>query len=175
MLFRSNYNGTPSHPVTVLAGIRARFPQSKVLYVQGTGLVAPDKSGDQAVEAARKKAGGLPMDEKVATDFALRSANLLAKLAITHNPVLDLSVAEQTLIASLGDKRVEIAKAAGDAAAMLDSKAAQGGLADRANDPNTPPDVRVSLYKSLATSAKFYGNRLGSEQISAIQQVVGGE
>ena len=41
-------------PVTVLAGIRARFAQSKVVYVQGTGLVAADKSGDQAVEAARK-------------------------------------------------------------------------------------------------------------------------
>ncbi len=36
-----NYNGTPSHPVTVLAGIRKRFPQSKVVYVQGTGLIAP--------------------------------------------------------------------------------------------------------------------------------------
>jgi beta-glucosidase len=49
-----NYNGTPSRPVTVLAGIRARFAQSKVVYVQGTGLVEADKSADQAVEAARK-------------------------------------------------------------------------------------------------------------------------
>ena len=36
-----NYNGTPSHPVTVLAGIRQRFPQSKVVYVEGTGLIGP--------------------------------------------------------------------------------------------------------------------------------------
>jgi beta-glucosidase len=36
-----NYNGTPSKPVTVLAGIRERFAQSKVTYVQGTGLVGP--------------------------------------------------------------------------------------------------------------------------------------
>jgi len=34
-----NYNGTPSAPVTILAGIRRRFPQSKVTYVQGTGLI----------------------------------------------------------------------------------------------------------------------------------------
>ncbi len=34
-----NYNGTPSHPVTVLAGIRKRFPQSRVVYVEGTGLI----------------------------------------------------------------------------------------------------------------------------------------
>jgi len=36
-----NYNGTPSRPVTILAGIRKRFPQSKVVYVQGTGLTGP--------------------------------------------------------------------------------------------------------------------------------------
>jgi len=36
-----NYNGQPSHPVTVLAGIRARFPDAQVLYAPGTGLVGP--------------------------------------------------------------------------------------------------------------------------------------
>ena len=49
-----NYSGTPSRPVTVLAGIRARFPQSKVVYVQGTELAAPDNSAAQAVAAATK-------------------------------------------------------------------------------------------------------------------------
>jgi beta-glucosidase len=34
-----NYNGTPSAPMTILAGIRQRFPQSKVSFVQGTGLI----------------------------------------------------------------------------------------------------------------------------------------
>jgi beta-glucosidase len=48
-----NYNGTPSRPVTILAGIRARFPQSKVVYSKGTGLVETDSSSDRAVEAAR--------------------------------------------------------------------------------------------------------------------------
>jgi len=36
-----NYNGTPSHPVTVLAGLRARFPQALVTHIEGTGWVAP--------------------------------------------------------------------------------------------------------------------------------------
>ena len=36
-----NYTGTPSKPVTILAGIRQRFPQATVTYVQGTGLVGP--------------------------------------------------------------------------------------------------------------------------------------
>lgn len=36
-----NYNGTPSSPVTILAGICSRFRESKVVYVEGTGLVGP--------------------------------------------------------------------------------------------------------------------------------------
>ena len=36
-----NYNGTPSHPVTVLDGIRKRFAGSKVLYAEGSSLVGP--------------------------------------------------------------------------------------------------------------------------------------
>jgi beta-glucosidase len=36
-----NYNGIPSHPVTILSGIRSRFPNAKVLYAPGTGWVGP--------------------------------------------------------------------------------------------------------------------------------------
>jgi beta-glucosidase len=36
-----NYNGTPSKPVTVYAGVKARFPNAQVTYVEGTGWVAP--------------------------------------------------------------------------------------------------------------------------------------
>jgi beta-glucosidase len=36
-----NYNGTPSRPVTILSGIKRRFPRSKVLYAEGTGLTGP--------------------------------------------------------------------------------------------------------------------------------------
>ncbi|MGH8217276.1 MAG: glycoside hydrolase family 3 C-terminal domain-containing protein [Steroidobacteraceae bacterium] len=55
-----NYNGTPSHPVTVLAGIRQRFPQAQVTYVEGTGLIGPlspaqpASSPERAVQAARE-------------------------------------------------------------------------------------------------------------------------
>jgi beta-glucosidase len=39
-----NYNGTPSHPVTVLAGLRSRFVDSKVLYASGSSLAGPPLS-----------------------------------------------------------------------------------------------------------------------------------
>jgi len=34
-----NYNGTPSSPVSILAGLRTRFVHSTIRYVEGTGLV----------------------------------------------------------------------------------------------------------------------------------------
>jgi len=36
-----NYSGTPSRPVTILEGLRKRYPNSKIVNVQGTGLVGP--------------------------------------------------------------------------------------------------------------------------------------
>ena len=39
-----NYNGTPSHPVTILAGIRNRFAGSRILYAQGSSLTGPPLS-----------------------------------------------------------------------------------------------------------------------------------
>jgi len=34
-----NYNGTPSRPITALAGIRSRFANAKVTYAQGSSLI----------------------------------------------------------------------------------------------------------------------------------------
>lgn len=36
-----NYYGTPSRPVTVLDGIRARYPNARILHAQGVGLIGP--------------------------------------------------------------------------------------------------------------------------------------
>ena len=38
-MLEGNYNGTPSAPVTILDGLRKRFRQSTIRYVQGTGLI----------------------------------------------------------------------------------------------------------------------------------------
>src|SRR3984893_6115901 len=39
-----NYNGTPANPVTVLAGVRQRFPGANVLHAQGSSLIGPPLS-----------------------------------------------------------------------------------------------------------------------------------
>lgn len=56
-----NYNGTPIGPVTVLSGIKARWPKAQVTYAEGTGLVgAPTPQIPAAVlclDAACRKRG----------------------------------------------------------------------------------------------------------------------
>lgn len=56
-----NYNGTPSKPITVLDGIRARFPQAQVSHIEGTGWVSPPLQdvppASMCVDAACTQAG----------------------------------------------------------------------------------------------------------------------
>ena len=125
-----------------------------------------------AANTARTRSGSLPLDDKTATDYALRSADLMAKLAISRGQVLDLMVAQPNLLGALEDARPEVVKAAGKVLALLDSRAAQGSLLDKAVDDKTADDVKISLFKSTATNAKFFGNRLDDDQVTKLQKVV---
>jgi beta-glucosidase len=67
-----NYNGTPSAPVTILAGIRARFSQSQVRFVAGTGLVGTvvrPVPGARLYTSAAKSAHGLTAEYFDSTDL----------------------------------------------------------------------------------------------------------
>jgi hypothetical protein len=123
-----------------------------------------------AVDQARAKGQSLPMDPATATQYALKAGDLLSKLAISRGQVLDLSAAEQSLLASLSDPRPEIVKAAGNVLGLLNSKAAQQGLLTTAIDEKSSEEVKISLYKSLASNARFFGNTLGAEQVQALDK-----
>lgn len=128
-----------------------------------------------AIETARSRSGGLPLDATVAGEFALRAAQLLSRLAISRGQVLDLSPGLVSLLGSLSDPRPEIAKAVGDTVALIESPQVQPALLDRSQDAQLAEDVRASLYRSLATSAKFTGNQLNGQQISTLRRTVASE
>lgn len=56
-----NYNGTPSKPITLLAGLKARFPGARIDFVEGTGWVAPPledlPAGNLCADAACSRPG----------------------------------------------------------------------------------------------------------------------
>jgi hypothetical protein len=124
------------------------------------------------IPIARAHAGAAPLTDKQAQDYALRAAGLLSDLAVQHGSVFDITVAQGGVLESINDKRPEIIKAAGRVLSMLNSQAAQAGIANKAMDDAVPSDVRVSLFKSLANSAKLFGNQLDSGQVDVLESIV---
>ncbi len=79
-----NYNGSPSHPVTVLDGIRRRFPDAEVTYVEGSGLIDRSLSAVPASSLCADsgcRQAGVKLEHFAGRDFkgsALSSANAAA-------------------------------------------------------------------------------------------------
>jgi CheY-like chemotaxis protein len=135
--------------------------------------VTTESSGDglkKAIESAREKAGLGALDPKLADAYALASASVLEKLAISQNAVLNAEVGETGLLSALDGSNADLVGAVGRVVASLPSKTAQQGLAQRALDEQAPPAVRISLFESLASSAKAYGNQLDDAQVVLLQK-----
>jgi len=121
--------------------------------------------------AARQRSGALALDEKTASEYAMRAAALLNKLAISRGQVLDLLVAQPTLIASLDDQRPDLAKAAAAVLGLLNSPEAQRALAAKAVEDKLADDLKISMFKSLGVSAKFFGNQLEDGAVEAVRKI----
>ena len=86
-----------------------------------------------------------------------------------------MSLAERTLLASLNDKRPEVATAVARVLGEMDSRTAQSALLDKGADGQTPEEVRVAAFKGIATNAKYYGNRLDAGHVDTLRKVVQAE
>jgi hypothetical protein len=126
-------------------------------------------------EAARKKSEAVPFDEAKAKEFALKSAELMGRLALSRGQVLDLAVAKPTLLAALDDARPEVVKAVGAVLAYLPGKDVQSAVLAKAGTAEAAVELRISLYKGLAINAKFFGNALDAGQTEQLRKVAEGE
>jgi beta-glucosidase len=93
-----NYNGSPSQPVTILKGMRARFGETNVQYEQGTNLLDPvqfpvpdillcadakcEKPGLNAEYYADKNFDTKPVTKRLDTNAKLSWKNKVAKGAV---------------------------------------------------------------------------------------------
>jgi hypothetical protein len=111
-------------------------------------------------------------NEELANSYALRAAKVMLKLAQTRNPVINLSLAQGTLINATKDNRTEIQMLAGRILARLDSPDAQRSIAAMALAETNTMDVRIFAFNSLAISAKLNANLLDNEMIDAIYSLV---
>jgi beta-glucosidase len=68
-----NYNGTPTRPATILAGLKTRFPDAAIEFVEGTGWVGPplhDVPETSLCVDAQCKTPGLTLEQFGNTDLS---------------------------------------------------------------------------------------------------------
>ena len=126
-----------------------------------------------AIETARARGGSNPLSVEAATAGSLRSLALLEKLSVAKIPALSLEAAKPTLIAALDDARPEVIMKAASVLALAGGKDGQTAIFTRAMAAGTPDDLKVSLLNSLSQSAKTFGNELTTDEIVALDVVVG--
>ena len=112
------------------------------------------------------------LDKQIADSYALRAAQAMLKLALTRNPVINLSAAQNALVSAVNDERKEIQILSGEILAHLDSPGTQRAIAAMALDNKNDADVRISAFNSLATSAKLNANMLVDPMIGAIYSLI---
>jgi len=158
--------------IVVKSKVASPFAQMAERDMLITVTDASDEAGlNAAIEEARKRAGGLPLDEKMATAYAARSAELLQRLAISRGQVLDMLSAQPAVLAALDDSRPEIAKAASGVLAVLGSREAQTALATKAVDEKTAEDVKMYLLKDLSTNAKLFANLIEGSLVDSLSKL----
>jgi hypothetical protein len=127
----------------------------------------PAGIAEDAVKAMQR-AGRTPLAADQATELALRSAALLKQLSVTPT-VLNIVDAKPQLLASLNDARPELVKATADVLGRVDSDGIQSALLNKATTEGVADDVQISVYRSLASNAKFFGNKLSADEVSKLQ------
>jgi hypothetical protein len=125
-----------------------------------------------AIEAARKRGGLLPLDEATAGKYATHAADLLAKIAINRSPVYDITMAQPLLLSALDDSRPEIVKFDATVLGVMDGTEIQPALLQKASDDKTTDDLKIVLFKALATNARNFGKKLDDDQVGIVQKVV---
>ena len=86
--------------------------------------------------------------------------------------MLDIAAARTALLAALNDARPDIVKLSAQTIALINDKDAQPSLLAKASDDKTSDDVKISLYNSLATNAKFFGAQLDEPAVKTLSGTV---
>lgn len=114
-------------------------------------------------------------NEWVPQDYALRSASVMLKLAVTRNRVINLAEARDALTGATTSKRPEIQILAAEILARLEGPGAQRAIAIMALADGNNPVVRISAFNALAVSAKINANLLDDDLIDAVYSLVGSQ
>ena len=166
-------------PVIIVASSDDLPAARKLAKADNLIIVLPDEKASaegisSAIKSALAKSTGSPISEKEAAQWSIRASKCLKLLAMTNNPVYDLTDATAALIAALSDKRDDVRIAAAEALAQMPSANAQQAITALALDGSAPEDVRVAAFAAASESYRRFGNQLTDDQINAIIEEVTG-
>ncbi len=147
------------------AGPRQPFPESGVV-VQNLAEALTSRAQEATAQATDK------WTPEIADSYALRSAQAMLKLAISRNPVIDLSLAQPALVGATKATRQEIQTLAGQVLAYVNNPNAQRAIAEMAINAANDLNVRVAAFESLVCSAKLSGNLLPDAALNAIYELI---
>ena len=145
------------------AGPKESFVESKLVVANLAEAIGQNAQNAGVIEG---------WTEEIANSYALRAATVMLELARTRNPVIDLSLAQDSLVNAVKDERPQIQILAGQSLAHLASPIAQRAIAEMALDTDNSSEVRVSAFSSLATSAKLNANMLPETAVDSIYALI---
>lgn len=121
------------------------------------------------------KVGAEDLGDDLADEYAIRAVEVMNKLAVARNEVVDLLQALPVLVEATKSSWAQMQDLAGEVLARLDSPDAQRAIADMALSAGNSAEVRKYAFGSLAISAKLNANLLTDEQIDAIYSLISSE
>lgn len=145
------------------AGPQTQFPESP--------LVTENLAAALSVSPDINDASGL-WDSSMADSYAVRSAEVMLKVAQTRNTIIDLNQASQALKNATSDSRTELQVLSGQILAYFKTADAQKWIAEMALNEKNDMDVRIDAFNSLALSAKINANQLDDDTIDAIYNII---
>lgn len=147
------------------AGPRQPFTESRVVVQNlAEALVRSGQSGANPP--------GEQWLAEMADGYALRSVQAMYKLAVSRNPVVDLSLAQPALVAATRDRLPDIQVLAAEVLAYLSSPNAQRAIAELAMDNGTEIGIRIAAFEALTDSAKLNGNMLTDATVNAMYTLI---
>ncbi len=111
-------------------------------------------------------------NENLANSYSLQAANVMLGLAQSRNSVMDLSLAQETLINATSDARKPIQVLAAQTLAYLKSPIAQGAIVTMAFDENNELDIKMAAFNALSISAKLNASMLGDDNVNMIYELI---
>lgn len=106
------------------------------------------------------------------TDYSLRAARVINKLASTRNKVIELSRELEAIIEATEHENPEIQRLSCDTLAYFGEPQAQQAIADMAFNEDLPVEMRINAFGCLASSAKVNGSKLSDETIDDIYNLL---